>query len=251
MMRSHAQKALELDPVSPRRARDVGPWRLLSNTTGKKRRGASAWRWRAIRFRPLARLLYAMAYLLPTGRPAEAIQQIDLALQEDPLNVLLRLFRVTGLAAAGRDEEASESCREASGIQSVTLVPLRPCLAVQHLVRGELDQALALMEKAYASRHYYSQYHRIARRTADAHRRHAPGGRTAPEAPARRCVRCSSRLGVYHWVLGEFDAQADWFDKAIDQPDPGFVDAAAWYGRELRSTPRWAGLMRKLNLPEA
>ena len=24
-----------------------------------------------------------------------------------------------------------------------------------------------------------------------------------------------------------------------------------WYGRELRSTPRWAGLMRKLNLPES
>jgi hypothetical protein len=58
-------------------------------------------------------------------------------------------------------------------------------------------------------------------------------------------------LAVYHWVLREFDAEADWLEKAIDQRDAyGAAYLQLWYGRELRSTPRWAGLMRKLNLPE-
>ena len=59
-------------------------------------------------------------------------------------------------------------------------------------------------------------------------------------------------LAIYHWVLREFDAEADWLEKAIDQHDPyGAIYLRLWYGRELRSTPRWAGLMRKLNLPES
>jgi hypothetical protein len=53
-------------------------------------------------------------------------------------------------------------------------------------------------------------------------------------------------------VLREFDADADWLEKAIDQRDAyaaGYL--RLWYGRDLRSTPRWAELMRKLNLPES
>lgn len=59
-------------------------------------------------------------------------------------------------------------------------------------------------------------------------------------------------LANYYWVLGNLDGTADWFEKAIDQHDP-IVPAMLrqWYGRALRNTPRWAGLMRKLNLPSA
>jgi hypothetical protein len=59
-------------------------------------------------------------------------------------------------------------------------------------------------------------------------------------------------MAVYHWALQEFDAEADWLEKAIDQRDSyAAAYLRLWYGRELRSTPRWAGLMRKLNLPES
>jgi hypothetical protein len=44
---------------------------------------------------------------------------------------------------------------------------------------------------------------------------------------------------------------ADWI-KGFDDYDPGALMALRlWYGRDLRSTPRWAGLMCKLNLPES
>jgi hypothetical protein len=39
-------------------------------------------------------------------------------------------------------------------------------------------------------------------------------------------------------------------EKAIEQRDPITpMLLRFWYGKELRSTPRWAELMRKLNLP--
>jgi hypothetical protein len=58
-------------------------------------------------------------------------------------------------------------------------------------------------------------------------------------------------MAVYHWAVRESDAAADWFERAIDQRDPWVpVYVRSWYGRELRSTPRWAGLMKKLNLRE-
>ena len=59
-------------------------------------------------------------------------------------------------------------------------------------------------------------------------------------------------LAVYHWVLREFEAEADSLEKAIDQRDyTTLFYLRAQIGRELRSTPRWAVLMRKLNLPES
>ena len=58
-------------------------------------------------------------------------------------------------------------------------------------------------------------------------------------------------LATYHGILGDFDAIADWLSKAIGQHDPAILSMLRlWYGRDLRSTPRWATVMRKLNLPE-
>jgi len=52
-------------------------------------------------------------------------------------------------------------------------------------------------------------------------------------------------------VCGDIDTIADWMEKAIDQHDPtAAIMPRLWYGRELRSTPHWPRLMRKLNLPE-
>jgi Tfp pilus assembly protein PilF len=54
------------------------------------------------------RFQYALSYLLRAGRPVEALEQIELGLQEDPLSLLLQINRAGCLAAAGRDEVAAE-----------------------------------------------------------------------------------------------------------------------------------------------
>jgi tetratricopeptide (TPR) repeat protein len=54
----------------------------------------------------------------------------------------------------------------------------------------------------------------------------------------------------YHSVLADVDSAAGWYEKAIEQRDP----RAPWlfpmqFGDLLTSSPRWPGLMRRMNLP--
>ena len=53
---------------------------------------------------------------------------------------------------------------------------------------------------------------------------------------------------MYHWMLGEIETMAEWIERAIDQRDIGGLGLALWAVKELRRSPRWPGLMRKLNL---
>jgi serine/threonine-protein kinase len=249
MMCSLAQRALELDP---------------SLSEGHAMLGYVAacldydWKEAERRFRlamardPIpvfVRLYYVMGYLLPTGRTAEAVQQIQVAVEGDPLNLTLRVYRALGLAAAGRDEEAIAGYREV--LEFNPAVPAaQGALAAHQTSRGDLDQALASCEKAYALAPVPQAIGLLAgllMRTGGTRRAEELLPRLDPDA-----VGAPRGLALYHWALREFDAEADWLAKAIDQHDPyGAIYLRVWYGRELRSTPRWAGLMRKLNPPEA
>ena len=153
--------------------------------------------------------------------------------------------------AAGRDEEAAEGYREILELNP-GMAYAQAALAGYDASRGELDQALALCEKAYALApqvpNVIGLLAGLLKRTGDTGRAEELLQKLQP-ADAFGVPR---GLAAYHWVLREFDAVADWIEKAIDQRDPfGAIWLRIWLGRELRSTPRWAGLMRKLNLPEA
>jgi len=251
MMRSLAQKALELDP---------------SLSEGHARLGFVAayleydWKEAERCFRlamardpvpVLVRLDYAGGYLMPSGRPTEALQQIELGLQDDPLNLLLRLNRAGCLAAAGRDEEAAEGCRELLEFNPA-MESAQTTLAALHALRGELDQALAFSEKAYALAPLVpgtiGLLAGLLKRTGDTRRADELLQKLRPFD----AFGAPRGLAIYHWVLREFDAEADWLEKAIDQHDLyGALYLRGLLGRGLHSTPRWAGLMRKLNLSES
>jgi len=200
------------------------------------------------------RFLYAVNYLLPTGQPDEALRQVELGLREDPLNIELRGSRAASLAAAGRDEEAAGAFRELLELNPADM-PAQFGLASCHVSRGELDQALALCEKASALAPFPQGTGLLAgllKRTGDTHRAEELLRKLQP-GDAYGAPR---GLAFYHWVLREFEAEADWLEKAFDQRDYfAVLYLRVWLGRELRSTPhlagRWAGLMRKLNLPES
>jgi len=249
MIRSLAEKALELDPSLP---------------DGHAMSGIVAvylkydWKEAERRFRlAMARdpvsvnvRLYHTWYLQLIGRSAEALQQINLGLQADPLNLTLRQNRAVFLAGAGRDEEAAEGFREVLELNP-SMVLAQLALAALRASRGELGQALALCEKAHAVAPLPSGIGLLAgllKRTGDMQRAEELLQKFQPA----HAFGVPRGLAIYHWVLQEFDAEADWLEKAIDQHDPyGALFLRLWYGRELRSTPRWAGLMRKLNLPES
>ena len=153
-------------------------------------------------------------------------------------------------AAAGRPEDAAKGWREILELNPSVVLALFN-LAGRHASLGEWDRALPLCEEAYLLAPLSRVVGLLAgllKRTGDT-RRADQLLHTLQPADA---FGVPLGLALYHWVLHEFDAEADWFEKAIDQRDPiSSMLLRFWYGAELRTTPRWAGLMRKLNLPES
>ena len=249
LVRAHAQKALELDPSIPEGHAMFGLAAAFLEYDWKEaeRHFHTAMAHQPVS--PLVRILYAVSCLTPTGRATEAIQQAELALQEDPLNPLMQIQRAIILAAAGRDEDAARRLLEILEMDP-TVGPAHGYLALYHLVRGDLDQALAFQTKAFALApqvpNAIGAMAGLLARTGDTAGAEALIQKLQPDA-----FGAPRALAIYHWILGDLDAMADWIEKAIDQHDLAIPSMLRqWYGRDLRSTPHWAPLMRKLNLPE-
>ncbi len=250
LVRVHAQKALELDASIPEGHAMLG---LASAFLEYDWKEAERHFHTAVAHQPvppLVRILYAASCLTPAGRGTEAIQQVELALQEDPLNPLMQIQRAITLAAAGRDEDAARRLLEILEMDP-TVGPAHGYLAVYQLVRGDMDQALAFQTKAFALTpqvpYAIGGMAGLLARTGDTAGAEALIQKLQPDA-----FGAPRALAIYHWMRGDLDAMADWMEKAIDQRDPAIaLMLRQWYGRELHSTPRWAALMRKLNLPES
>ena len=98
---------------------------------------------------PSVRTQYALYYLLPIGRAVEAVQEVERALQEDPLNLVARITLAVCLAGAGRYEESADECRKILELNpSAALV--YSVLSLTQAAQGKPDEALALAEKSYA-----------------------------------------------------------------------------------------------------
>lgn len=199
---------------------------------------------------PVHARMYYSIYLLLIGRADEAVRQTEMLLRQDPLNLTAQTNRAFFLAGCGRDEEAVAVFRNVLELNPATVLA-QLGLAGLHATRGEFDQALSLCQQAYALGPLPSAMGWLAgllKRSGDSQaaeellrKLHSGDASSVPRA-----------LAAYHWVLGEYDEEADWLEKAIQQHDPyGGLYLRLWYGRELRSTPRWAELMRQLNLPES
>jgi hypothetical protein len=59
-------------------------------------------------------------------------------------------------------------------------------------------------------------------------------------------------LAFFHLQQGETEKAAEWWEKVIDQRDPGAtVMPRTPIGEALRSSPRWPALAKRMNLPES
>jgi serine/threonine-protein kinase len=251
MARTLAQKALELDSSLPEGHAMLGVVAACLDLDWKE----AERRFRlAMERNPVSvfvRSAYAVTYLLPIGRPAQAVEQIEFALREDPLNLVLQFHRAISLSAAGRDEEAVAAFLEILEINPA-MTATQTALAAYHLWRDELDLALAHSEKAYAIAPMVpgatGMLAGLLQRTGDDHRSQELLQKLLPGD----AFGAPRGLALYHWALDDLDQQADCIEKAVAQRDPwSAAYLRTWIGRSLQSTPRWPGLMRKLNLPES
>jgi len=143
-MRAAARKAIELDPLLAE-AQDA--LALAYSRDAQWEQAEKSFR-RAIELDPNCAMYYghfAMYLLLPLGRIEEAVRQLRLAEQADPLSYEVHFDASYVLFAAGRYNEASRHCDK-----------LPPdardkswCLGRLRLEQGRIDESIQILESAF------------------------------------------------------------------------------------------------------
>jgi eukaryotic-like serine/threonine-protein kinase len=197
---------------------------------------------------PDIRLLYAQWYLVPLGRVAEALEQTQSALMEDPLNLFLRnsvgMFEI----CRGNEDRGVAAFRQLLDLNDRMFVPnLWLCgVALRH---GRFEEALTLAERAYAieprNPMVIGTLAGALERTGDRER----AERLRSELGTGEATASAGHV-AYHLVRGDVDAAATWFERAIALRDP----CTSWilprvFGDLLTLSRHWPALATAMNLP--
>ncbi|MBZ5575761.1 MAG: protein kinase [Acidobacteriia bacterium] len=247
-MRAEAQTALEIDPLLAEAHAVLALVSVLDydwNEAGRQFGIALA----GERISPLMRYFYSTFYLRPLGRIPDALDQIELALREDPLNLLLRMS--PGMYLLEVEDPAGEAAlRQVLELGENFWIPMI-WLSLHCLRQDRPDEALGFAEKAFSlvpdHRSVMGILAGILSLTRDQSRADS----------LRRKIGSGEALGApiglvfFHFLRGEIDTAADWFEKAIQQRDtrtPAILPHI--FGRQLTSSAHWPRLAKMMNLPE-
>lgn len=199
---------------------------------------------------PVVRLRYAMGELMPFGRLEEAITQIKMALESDPLSMIIRSWLGVMLWFDRQYEQAIEEARR--------LIELDTNYDVGYLIVGQaccmqhaFDNAIVALRKASE----LSGNSPMVRGWLGLAL--AQGGNTAEarnllqnlSAVAGRAYVPSSSFAWIYFGLGELDEAFLWMDRAIEARDPMMTPIKSYpFLDPIRNDPRFATLLRKMNL---
>ena len=144
--RESARRALELDPTLPEANAWLGIFAAVYDYDWKEagRRFGMAMAEQPVR--PGIRHLYSYFYLRLVGRSPEAVAEHRRALEEDPLNLIMRVGLAVSLRAAGRDQEAANEARKLLAIDPEFSAAYT--LQALDVTKEPLAEALAYAEKA-------------------------------------------------------------------------------------------------------
>jgi tetratricopeptide (TPR) repeat protein len=200
---------------------------------------------------PLCRLGCGFYYLLGSGRREEAVDQLERAVQGDPLHLTIRSILATCLGAAGRYAEAENHFREVLNLDP-NFFWAHFSLAELYAARRMFGEALPIAEKAFALAPWYTPsagvYAGLLVRMGKPDR----AKEVLQKLGSGESYGASAGLAIFHTCCGEIDLAAQWFGKAIEERYP---QAATFLqgtiGEPLRASPRWPKLAALMNLPEA
>jgi serine/threonine-protein kinase len=239
--RTYAQKALDLTPAEPRAHAVLGGVAALYdhdwNKAGERFRLALA----AEQVPPEVRFRCAVVYLVPLGRYREALDLIENAVEQDPLNNAFRGVFALALGLESPDRAAAEA-RKAIEIDERHWMP-NFAMSMNHLRRGELAEAREFAERSARGA---PSIPLTAGLLAGILRRL---GENDQADEVFSTLKAPSGMVMYHIACSEIDAAADWFAKAIAQ---GEFQPLMWICADsfrLRSTPHWPAIARMMNLP--
>jgi tetratricopeptide (TPR) repeat protein len=163
----------------------------------------------------------------------------------DPLNLLYRHHYAVGLRHAGKLEDAEVELRNVLEIDANFPLALGTLGAVC-AQQGRLEEALTWTERASALTPWA---HPIIGQLAALLVRTGAMKRAEPlleKLGSGQTYGASAGLAVFHAMCGEFDRAADWAEQAIEERYPPLLRIL---GPLIRSSPRWPGLAKRMNLP--
>jgi serine/threonine-protein kinase len=205
----------------------------------------------AVQAPPELNLTYAAHFLLPAGRLQEAVTLLEKTVALDPLHVPVRSVFAMCLLAAEMYDRAIEEARKALEIDEHIWAPY-VTLVLGYLEMGLMAEALASAEKAYQMAGWHPRVigllAGVLARTGEHVRAEALIGQMSQ---AQGGLVTPSGMVLYHLIRGEVDAEADWFESAIEQRDPILVP---WLrmplAKPLRKSTRWPKIAAMMNLPD-
>jgi serine/threonine-protein kinase len=247
-MRVEAHKALELDPSFSEAHAALG---LIAATYDYDWQEAERRYTRAMLHdvSPWTRALYGFYYLLPMGRVEDTVSQVETALQDDPLHLVIRATLTNSLIGAGRYAEAEQQIQQLLALEP-NYFPAYHSAAGLYAIQGRFAEALDYAEKAYAiSPQTFYSISTLAGLLA------RTGERARAEQlmePVRTRPAWLVNTAFLHFALfrGDLEQAADSAEKAIEDGVPS-ICAALSLAKDLHASPRWPKLAKMMNLPAA
>jgi len=236
-----AHKAVELDPNYAEGFVTLGNARLMTSFDWSGAREAFE---HALRLDPSnADAQFSVAHLtLATGSSDDSLQRFQQLLQRDPLNLLQRRYTGRVLYYAGRLDEAELTIR--------AVLQDNPNFPAAHyelgrilLARGQVPQAVREFESEKSSWTLLGLPlgYRAQGRSADAN--------AALQKMVDNSAGSEFQVAEAYAYFGNSDQAFAWLERAVTQRDPGIQ----WLRgdpllRSLTHDPRYAALLRRLNL---
>ena len=194
------------------------------------------------------RRYYALYYLLPLARTADAVDQCARSLHDDPLDLPGRVRFAQCLDAAGRSGDAVDELRH--------VLELDENLWFTHFILGHYQlrdrspaTALVHAERAFA----LAPWNPSARGLLAA--AYAVNGEETRADDLLEPLRSSPVYGAplafatFHLYRSELDSCADWVEKGIAERHPAMFFFLRSHARALLASDRWPGIAKRLNLP--
>jgi len=239
------EEALRIDPSLPEAHALLGVWAGTCDFDWKE----AERRWRLAMARepvsPDVRFWYGNHYLLPIGRYAEAVEAMETALGDDPLNLLYRQLFARGLRNAGRIEDSEVELRRVLEIDENFPQALETLGAVC-AQQSRFEEALSLTERASALMPWATpikgQLAALLVRAGATSRADRLIGTIADGA----APGSAAGLAIFYAMQGNFDRAAKWAERAIEER---FLPLVSVLGPLLRSSPHWPALAKRMNLP--
>jgi serine/threonine-protein kinase len=194
------------------------------------------------------RARYGLYYLLPLSRFAEAKEQIEKALEPDPLSVLWRSVLSIILSSMGRYEEAVVEGQKALEINRNAWMA-HEWMSASYAALGRLEEARRSAEEVVrvAPWNYgaIGLLAGICERSGD----HDRARQLLAQIPQDQ--RKPMAMVLYHLQRFDVDAVAHWFEAVIAQHDMiALLYQSSEECKPLRNSRHWPRLAKMMNLPQ-